>query len=252
MKIIAYTALRYGKDYLNAAIQSVIDLADEYHVLYAEKPSHGHWSGLPCPETESELHEIAWDAAGSKLRWHTGEWVYEHQQRNAIYTKAYDADVIVTVDSDEIYSPRLIETISQFIHAHGTIPPCKYVRVPFIHYWRSFHQCILHDPAFPARVIFPKAQNDVQLGWTPEATGVVNHMGYAIRPYLMDYKWQIHGHKDELRHDVDWFNDVYMANRKFDCHPVGSEWWNPEPIDPLEFMPLWMIHHPFYDLDVIE
>jgi hypothetical protein len=105
MKVIGYTALRYGADYLGYAIRSIIDQVDEHHILYATRPSHGHASDVPCPETEDQLHEIAWQAAGSKLRWHRGDWTYEGQQRNSILQFAPDADCIISVDSDEIYGP---------------------------------------------------------------------------------------------------------------------------------------------------
>lgn len=262
MKVIGYTALRYGKDYLAYAIRSIIDHIDEYHVLYATVPSHGHSSDLPCPDSESELHEIAWQAAGSKLRWHRGNWIYEGQQRTSIYEHAPDADVIISCDSDEIYSEKLMESI--ILYASYTcgvterpkfsMPEYRYIRVPFIHYWRSFNKCILHDPAYPARIIFPKISNtDIpnEVGWYPHA-GVVNHMGYATRPEIVAYKWAIHGHKNELRTDVNWYQDVFMANRQYDTHPVGSEYWNPETVNPLDYMPIWMAQHPFYGKEVIE
>lgn len=258
MKIVGYTALRYGVDYLGWAIRSVIDLIDEYHVLYALYPSHGHFSAVPCPETEQQLYDVAAQAAGSKLRWHRGDWTQEGQQRSAIYEFAPDADVIISVDSDEIYSEQLLQSISQMIS--GTFPivldshpdgfAVRYTRVPFIHYWRSFDRCIVHDPAYPARLIFPNAPpGEMTL---PSRVGVVNHMGYAIRPEIMRYKWLIHGHLPELRRDVNWYQDVFLTNRQYDCHPVGSEWWNPETINPFLYMPHWMIEHPFYGKQVIE
>lgn len=251
MKTIAYTALRYGADYLPYAIQSVLDAVDEYHVLYAMRPSHGHWSDAPLPpgESENDLHALAWQAAGTKLRWHRGEWVYEGQQRDSIISLVPDADVIISVDSDEIYSEALIWNILDYAEQTEATPRSRYLRVPFVHYWRSFYRCVLHDPAYPARVTFPKVAAGED-SWESRL-GVVNHMGYAIRPALMAYKWQIHGHKDELRRDCDWFNDVYMANRQVDCHPVGSEWWTPETVEPLDFMPYFMTWHPFFNLDVI-
>ena len=80
--------------------------------------------------------------------------------------------------------------------------------------------------------------------------GRVHHFGYAIRSELMAYKWQIHGHKGELRHDVDWFNDVFMANRQYDCHPVGSDAWNCEAMD-MSDLPEVLNDHPFKYMSVI-
>jgi hypothetical protein len=250
MKVIGYTALRYGADYLGWAIRSVIDHIDEYHVLYATRPSHGHYSDAVCPDSEDELHDIAWQAAGLKLKWHRGDWTYEGQQRDSILQYAPDADVILSVDSDEIYSEKLINNIMRYAGSVQYSQPFRYLRVPFIHYWRSFHRCILHDPAYPARVTFPRIPSG-ESSWYP-SSGVVNHMGYATRPDIVAYKWQIHGHLGELRRDVNWFNDVFMnKNRSTDLHPVGSTFWNYEQVNPLDYMPAWMSEHPFYGMDVI-
>lgn len=250
MKIIGYTALRYGADYLGYAIRSIIDAVDEYHVLYATQPSHGHYSDAPLPsgESENDLHAIAWQAAGTKLNWHRGDWTHEGQQRDSIHQFVPDADVVISVDSDEIYSELLLENILYYTKTNRL--PFRYLRVPFIHYWRSFHRCVLHDPAYPARVTFPKMPAG-EMGWQ-DFFGVVNHMGYATKPDIVAYKWKIHGHLGELRRDVNWFENVYMTNRQTDCHPVGSEYWNAETVDPLAYMPSWMAEHPFYGMDVIE
>lgn len=252
MKTVGYTALRYGADYLGWAIRSIIDHIDEYHVLYATQPSHGHASDAVCPDTEDELHEIAWAAAGSKLRWHRGDWRYEGEQRSSILQVAPDADVIISVDSDEVYSEKLISNLMYYCGSVQYSSPFRYLRLPFIHYWRSFTKCILEDPAYPIRVTFPRI--DAKYGESSwyQYSGVVNHMGYATTPAIMAYKWQIHGHKNELRTDVNWFQDVFMANRQYDCHPVGSEYWNPETVNPLTYMPSWMQEHPFYGKDLIE
>lgn len=249
MKIVAYTALRYGKDYLGWAIRSVINHVDEYHVLYAAEPSHGHYSAAPCPDSYEELYNVAFQAAGSKLRWHTGHWQQEGEQRNAIFGYMPDADAILSVDSDEIYSEKLINNIVHYIQTINE--PTRFLCIPFIHYWRSFNRCVLHDPAYPARVILPKNKTSIVKTWD-DSMGVVNHMGYATMPEIVAYKWQIHGHLAELRTDVNWLRDVFMANRQYDCHPVGSEYWNPEQVSPLAYMPYWMVEHPFFNMQVIE
>jgi hypothetical protein len=50
---------------------------------------------------------------------------------------------------------------------------------------------------------------------------------------------------NEYRRDIDWLHDRYLnptATR--DLHPVGSDYWNAEPIDPFVYLPGWMIDHP--------
>lgn len=252
MKVVGFTALHYGKDYLRYAIASIIDYIDEYHVAYSAIGSHGHRTQIRCPETRDELYSIASEAAGSKLRWHDGEWPHEGAQRDSIYEYAPDADVIIVLDADEIWSIHLAEYLISDYACMGISWHSHSLRIPIIHYWRSFHRCILHDPAFPERMIFPKVAG-VYIGTaTVPRQRPINHMGYAQRPEIVEYKILTHGHKGEWRKDVDWFKDRYMANAQHDCHPVGSEYWNPERVDPADFMPRFMMEHPYFYKGVIE
>lgn len=245
MKIVAYTALRYGRDYLGYAIQSIIDRVDEYHVLYAPQPSHGYFDPTPCPETREELFAIAQTIAGPKLRWHDGDWRQEWAQRSAIHEYAPDADAIIVLDADEIWSERALTTLD------AELPTYKgaTMRIPFVHFWRSFHTAILHDPAAPPRVIFPNApKKDWVLDFGLEHS--INHMGYAQRSEIVGYKMKIHGHKHELR--PNWFETVFMdEGRTTDLHPVGSQYWNVERIDPWAYLPDFMRAHRYAKLEVI-
>jgi hypothetical protein len=243
-KIVAYTALLYGKCYLASAIRSVIDHVSEYHVLYSPVGAHGHRTDVPCPDTREELLEIAL-SAGSKLRWHEGVWPHEGAQRDTILQVAGDADVILPVDYDEVWQTGLVEEAI----AAGLSGKARNWRVPFRHYWRSFYRAFLHDPAYPVRIIAPKVNSGDATLSTDKA---VNHCGYCIPKHLMEFKWKVHGHHNELRRDVDWFNDVYCANRQYDCHPVGSDAWNTEEVDPSIYFPEFMKSHPFWGLEVIE
>ena len=233
-RVIAYTALHYGADYLAYAVRSVIDHIDQYYVLYSPAPSHGHRGGsVPIPKRESRdnIHAIAKQAAGEKLIWVDGDWTHEGQQRDYIYHVAPDADVILVLDSDEIWHSRLIERV-MFAARFAKSDDVTRLRIPIIHYWRSFSRCVLHDPAFPERVIFPQVVNGQTQ--TLGASYPINHMGYAIRPDLMRYKLSIHGHKNEFP-DIDtWYQDTFLANAQVDCHPIGSEYWNPETVNPLD------------------
>ncbi len=248
MKVVGYTALRYGKDYLAYAIRSIIDYIDQYHILYATVPSHGHWSDLPCPDSKEELYAIARQAAGSKLVWHDGTWRMEGEQRNSIYEYAPDADVIISCDSDEIFSKQLLDNIMDYSSRVTYQAPFRYLRVPFVHLYRNFNHAIVHDPAFPARVIFPRIdQKYGDFGWTPKK-GSVAHLGYCQRSEMIRYKMKIHGHASEFRCSADEYVDgIYLnENRWTDLHPIGSQYWNAEEINPFNYLPDWMITHPNY------
>jgi hypothetical protein len=256
-KVIAYTALLYGREYLAYAIESIIDYVDEYHVLYASQGSHGHRTSTPCPETRDELYAIASTVAGRKLRWHDGEWGHEGLQRDSIYQYAPDADVIIVCDSDELYPVGLIKRVIEYsTTVTNSIPPVRFIRLPFIHFYRDFNHCILRDPAYPVRVIFPRV--DIQYGestWNPiYARGSVCHMGYCQRSEIIRYKLGIHGHKNELRCSADEYVDtIYLdRNRWTDLHPVGSEHWDAEIVNPLQYLPDWMASHPYFGMEVIE
>lgn len=239
-------ALLYGKPYIAASIQSIIDCVDEMHILYALNPSHnGGNTTLPNPDTEDELHAIASTVAGKKLRWTHGTWRYEYEQRGAIYALAPGADIILVTDSDEIYGDGLAADAIEYAK-HST---CREIRLPFTHAWRSLHKGFRHDPAYPTRVVNTQKSGDAVTMSTDKR---VFHCGYALPVEYMRYKWSgIHGHQGELRRDIDWLNDVYIANRQYDCHPVGSEYWNVESIPDNE-IPTPLKYHPYYDKDLIE
>src|SRR5688572_11569683 len=108
MRIVCYIALLYGSDFMNHAIRSIIDDVDSVVVLYSPVGSHGHQSDMPCPDSRETLYEIASNAAGDKLRWFDGLWAHEGQQRDSIFQIVPDADVIVVLDSDEVWLPGLL------------------------------------------------------------------------------------------------------------------------------------------------
>lgn len=244
MKVVAYTPLHYGLDYLSYAIRSVIDHVDKYYVFYSPIGSHGHRTDVQCPEKREDLLEAAYRAAGVKLEWYEGQWAYEGAQREEIFKLVSPDTLVIALDADEIWANGLLPCLIQSVQDN----PARSIRVPIIHYWRSFYQCVLHDPAYPVRATLTSASGERTL----DTQLRINHFGYAQRPKIVGYKQLTHGHKGEWRKDVDWFNDVFMANRQVDCHPVGSEYWNPETINPLDYMPEFMVKHPYYWTEVIE
>jgi hypothetical protein len=255
MKIVAYTALLYGADYLGWAIRSVIDYVDEYWCLYSPTGSHGHQTDLVCPDHAADLYDIAKAAAGEKLHFYTaspGQWIHENQQREYIHTVAPDADVILVLDADEVWSINLVRNLIEDYIDMGNNWNISRLRLPIIHYWRSFLRCVVHDPAFPERIIFPKVKDGHTSTATVPSERPIHHFGYAQRSEIVQYKIETHGHKAEWRKDVDWFNDRFMANAQVDCHPVGSEYWNPETVDPYALgLPAWMKAHKYAEVEVI-
>ena len=253
MRIIAYCALHYGSPYLAHAIRSVIDHVDEILILYSPHGSHGTQTNSKPPESESRdnLYQIAMLASGNKLTWVDGNWRQEHEHRNARYDYAPDADVFLTLDYDEIWP----DTLGGILDLARDGQLSTYNRLPMIHFWRSFHRAVLHDPAYPSRIEVVHDRTPTWMDTETDSTlhtKPICHMGYAIPTDLVKYKWQIHGHFPEYRKDIDWLYDRWTCNADTDCHPVGSEHWNPVMVDPLDYLPSWMRMHPYYGKDVIE
>lgn len=259
MKVVGFTALHYGREYLGYAIRSIIDHVDEHHIAYTAIGSHGHRTQVRCPETRDELYAIAKAAAGDKLRWHDGEWPHEGAQRDSIHEYAPDADAIVVLDADEIWSGGMVERAIQRAIQYPTI---NRFRAEMRHFWRSFYRCILHDPSYPIRVINPHGTDDklfyldihrTETRYDIDHRLMINHMGYAQSPEIVRYKLETHGHKNEIRRDCDWFNDIYMnVRRQKDLHLVGSEYWNYEQVNPWDYLPDFMNLHPYAHTDWIE
>jgi len=243
-KVISFTCLHYGKDYLGYALRSVIDHVDEAWVVYSPVGSHGFRTDLRCPDTEAELYAIARQAAGDKLRWITGEWTNEGAHREAIFEYVPDADVILVVDADEIWTNNLIEDA---LRMKDISEPFRRGLIPCVHFWRSFWRAITDDMAAPTRVIYPKVKNDdtSYIGLTK-----INHMGYAQRSEIVYYKQYTHGHKNEWRQI--WFETKFRPNAQVDVHPTNHDYWNPVAVNALDYLPSWMAEHPYFVLDVIE
>lgn len=249
MIVVAYSALLYGADFLNHAIRSIIDDVDSYVVLYSAIGSHGHRSDAICPDTRETLYDIALNAAGDKLRWFDGTWSHEGAQRDNIFSIVPEADVIVVLDADEVWSPGLLKDALRETYHLGI----RDIRIPFTHYWRSLKQAILHDPAFPVRLIYPKNASGAET-FTPHSFlaqpyRTINHYGYAQRSEIVRYKLETHGHRSEIRRDCNWFEDIFMnVERKTDLHLVGSDYWSWEEIE----IPGFMKDHPYAQLELIE
>lgn len=244
--IAAYTALHYGSPYLEWAMRSVLPWVDKYYILYSAQGSHGTRNGRRLPDTESRenLQWIASQAAGRKLVWIDGDWTHEGQQRDSIYYYTQAMEMILVVDYDEIWPESTVDQAIKWVQGTSS----RRYRLPMVHFWRSFRRCVLHDPAYPVRVLKPGGDDHECTLHTPP----IAHLGYAIPTWLLDYKMTIHGHRAQWRTDIDWRTEKWLANAQEDCHPVGSDYWNPEPVNPLDYLPHWMVQHRWYQAEVIE
>lgn len=251
LKVATITPLHYGSAYLGYAIRSTQDIADINLVMYSPHPSHGTaHTDIPCPDTMDDLLASVYDAGivddpMNRVRWytHTG-WNNEGEQFNHGWQYT-DADVIVKLDVDEIWDTGLLADVIQ----HAIKENAYETRVLLRHYWRSFYRAFTEDPAAPGRV-YIRALAKRETTYPSEANAHrIHHFGYSQTLDIVRYKMSIHGHRGELRRDVNWFEDVYAANRQTDCHPIGMESWsNPAHVTPPDFM----MDHPYAQLEIIE
>ena len=79
MNIYASYVLHYGKEWLLWSMRSIAPFVDGMFVFYTPEPSHGHTSGLKCPETRGELHEIA---SVFDVKWYDGVYKHEGEHRD--------------------------------------------------------------------------------------------------------------------------------------------------------------------------
>lgn len=248
MKIVGFTALHYGADYLSHAIRSVAPAVDQWVVAYTSTGSHGHQAAVPCPETEAELRAIAEAAcaeSGTPLLWYGGQWRYEGQQRDSVFQMVPDADLVIVVDADEVWEPMAVESVIY----QGARMKARSGRVPFRHFWRSFGW-VCRDAAQPVRVIRPSMHNDDAYLSVPP----VNHFGYARKPADIAYKIQTHGHKGEWR--PEWYEQTFLPwrpgnGRDSDLHPTNRDFWTAEPYDRQQ-LPDVLRGHPYWGMEVIE
>jgi hypothetical protein len=243
MRVIGYIPLMYGAEYLDACIRSMNDHVEQIHIIYTSKPSQGHSTHIPCPETEDQLKEIAFNAS-HKIVWHNQNFGSEGEHRNYILKFAKGFDLVFTLDADEIAEEA---DIKQALETAYKGDKRHYGINGFINFWRSFnHVCL--DGFRPYRI--------VNLNNTGNSLGEVNlriyHFSTAQDIKTVRFKWNVSGHKDELR--KNWVDDVYLkwtAENNFqDLHPVAFGLWNAIPFDK-NTLPEILKQHPNFNKDII-
>jgi hypothetical protein len=248
MIVHSYTIAHYGKDYLSAALRSIIDHVDQAHVIYTPHPSHGHSTNVPCPETQDDIFKAA-DIGSPKVhRYELMGIRHEGPQRDyavELCRKA-GAEMVLVVDCDEVWPENVLSAALSYAwyenKARGWL-------INFTHFWRSFNW-VCRDQGWPVRIIDLRHPLGT-IGYIPKEFGDIWHFGYAVPDSIMTYKWRIHGHRNELRRD--WFETKWNAwPPPPDCHPTNSEgFWNPEPFDK-EKLPEIMRTHPFWAAERID
>jgi predicted O-methyltransferase YrrM len=240
IKVIGFMPLHYGAEYLKLSLESILPVVEKMVVAYTRRPSYGHGQHLRCPETRDELFKICREACGDKLIWdEQGTYNQEGDHRNCVfkYTKGYD--LVLCIDSDEVFKtedlPQALKIVyNSGIRNHGING--------YVNFWRSFDY-ICEDAFRPIRVCNLNAQS----GTNYDLKATIYHFGCCQNDTIMKYKYQCHGHKNEIR--GDWVNDVYFKwtpeNNFGDVHPVATNLWNPKLFDKTT-LPNNIKNHPNY------
>ena len=247
MKVVSYTILHYGREWLRWALRSVAGTVDEMVVVYSPHPSHGHSTATPCPESKAELKAIVMEAGAV---WYElpAQVKQEGPQRTYALRLLLDyhgADLAVVVDADEVWDPDMLHNAIT-IASKGT---AQEWRVPMQHFYKSVGW-VCRDEAMPVRLVKLTGPIHHQEGYIPYDRGFVHHFGYAQSDEIVHYKWLIHGHLPELR--PNWFHTKYVGWHPGvgDVHPTNVKYWYPARFDRVQIEHL-IGDHPYYALDVL-
>lgn len=238
MQVIGYIPLMYGAEYLEACIKSMENHVDKIIIIYTEKPSQGHATNIQCPESEEELKSIALNAS-AKCEWHKSEFGSESEHRNYIldFTRGYD--LVFTLDADEVVNQEDIPNALKLAYESDK----RHIGFAgFINFWRSFNYAC-YDGFVPYRIVNLRNHSG-----TGQVDCRVYHFSTAQKIETVRFKWNVSGHKDELR--KGWIDNIYLGwtpeNNLQDLHPVALGLWNAVPFDKNQ-LPDILKSHPNYN-----
>ena len=241
MKVIGYIPLYYGAEYLDACIKSMAPHVEKIIVIYVDKPSQGYDSGIPCPEGEEMLKEIAVNAS-EKVEWHKGRFGHEAQHREYILQHSEGYDLVLTCDADEVITDDIQGALEQAYNSKNR----RFNVSGFVNFWRSFDYAC-YDGFLPARIT---NLHNTEGEETVHAT--YYHFSCAQSEEIVRFKWNVSGHKSELR--PNYLDEVFYGwtkeNQIQDLHPVAFGLWNATPFDKTT-LPDVLKNHPNYNKEVI-
>ena len=244
-RTIGYMPLLYGKDYLEVSLLSVINHVEKMVVLHTNRPSYGFGTDMDNPDSVEELKAIAEKICGDKLIWHEANSGTEGDHRGEIYKYSDGYDLILAVDSDEVFCEQDLEIA--LVEAYNS--ESRYLGISgYINLWRSFnHACF--DGYTPIRIT--NLRNEI-------GESVVNckiwHFSTAQTAITTMYKLSIHGHKNEIK--PEWFEQTFLLwnpnepEKQKDLHLVAIGIWNATLYDK-NLMPEYLKEHKFFNHEII-
>ena len=227
IKVLGFMTIHYGGAYLREALLSVVDHVDKMVIAYSRQPSQGHGTNKECPDKENDIYFICKTVLGDKLIWDAADrYGAENEHRAVKYKYSYGFDLVLTVDSDEVYASEQLQ--ESFKYAHWGLH--RFYGIDgYINFWRSF-DWVCTDGFRPIRIENLNRKNqdqDINLKQT------IYHFSTCQPVEIMSYKFGVFGHAHEVR--PGWLQDVYYSwspEAPFgDVHCVARDLWNPVPFD---------------------
>jgi len=242
IKVLGFMTIHYAGDYLREALMSVVEHVDKMVIAYSMMPSQGHGTLLRCPDSEGYILSICQDVLKDKLIWDRADrYGAENEHRSVKYKYSEGYDLVLTVDSDEVY--KTDELQKSFKYAYWGVD--RFYGIDgFVNFWRSFNYAC-YDGFRPIRLenLHRKEHTqDLNLKQT------IFHFSTCQSEPIMRYKYNVFGHAHEVRRD--WLNDIYYKwkpNNQFDdVHCVAFNLWNPVEFDK-SVLPSYLKSHHNYN-----
>lgn len=248
MKTLGYMPLHYGRDFLRESLLSVLNFVDKFVILYSPRPSYGFQTGITCPDTEAALRAIAepiLKASGKPWIWERVAPQNEGAHREAALKHSQGFDLLLAIDADEVMDEKDLPEALETAYKGNA----RYYGVKgYIHLWRCFDYACT-DEFQPIRITKLKipgnSQACVQLR--------IWHFSCAQSAAIMNYKYEIHGHKNELR--PAYLQNVFYKwtreNQISKLHPTSLQVWEKAmPYDKSQ-MPEYLKKHTFFEEKLI-
>jgi hypothetical protein len=224
MKVLAFTVLHYGKEWLRQSIESVKDSVDEHLILYTERPSFGYSTSLDNPDSRDELRAIA--TGYDHVTWRDVKGIIqEHVHRDRVfdYARVNGYDIVLVLDYDEVWEPSKVNEAIDYAY-NSKAGRFGVKGSQWITFWKSLNEYVT-DGFAPIRLF--NMHN--HLG-TEELIdkGFIYHMGYCISDDLMKYKISCHGHKADFERNKNWFENKWLGYKKGITkylHPATDAYW---------------------------
>jgi hypothetical protein len=241
IKVLGFMTIHYAGDYLEASLLSVVNYVDKMVIAYSKQPSQGHGTDIQCPDTEEYIFETCLKVLGKKMIWDRAErYGAENEHRNIRYKYCHGFDLILTVDSDEVYKSD--ELPASFEYAYWGID--KYYGIDgYLNFWRSFnHVCT--DGFRPIRLENLRRSNNTQ---DLNLKQTIYHFSTCQPEPIMRYKYLVFGHAHEVK--KDWLDEIFYKwtpdNQINDLHCVSYNLWNAMPFDKNQLPEVLKTHKNF-------